>query len=90
MRAANCDVDVGTKDRCAWCGQFHLRPGYCQALEPDYDIDRNPCKKHVDVNKWRAELTKRHGAVNTAKKADRKAYMREYMRKRRSKRDGHA
>ena len=61
MRPANSDVELGTKERCPYCGQFHLRPGYCQALEPGYDIDRNPCKKHVDVSAWEAELNRRRG-----------------------------
>jgi hypothetical protein len=37
----NCDPRIGVFDakakdegRCPGCGQFHLRPGYCQALNP--------------------------------------------------------
>jgi hypothetical protein len=33
-RPCNCDADVGTNDRCPQCHQYHLRPGYCQALDP--------------------------------------------------------
>ena len=32
IRPLNCDK--GTKERCPNCNQFHLRPGYCQALDP--------------------------------------------------------
>jgi hypothetical protein len=32
--ACNCPKDWGTTTRCHKCGQFHLRPGYCQALNP--------------------------------------------------------
>jgi predicted RNA-binding Zn-ribbon protein involved in translation (DUF1610 family) len=31
---ANCDPKLGTTERCPHCGLFHLRPGYCQALNP--------------------------------------------------------
>ena len=32
----NCPPDWGTGGvRCHKCGQFHLRPGYCQALNPE-------------------------------------------------------
>ena len=35
----NCDPEiglVGSEDRCPNCRQWHLRPGYCQALDPNY------------------------------------------------------
>lgn len=34
FRPMNCGAELGTKVRCPHCGQFHLRPGYCQALDP--------------------------------------------------------
>ena len=37
----------GKELRCERCGQFHLRPGYCQALESDYTPIGNPCLRHV-------------------------------------------
>ena len=33
-RPLNCDHDLTEKDRCPQCNQYHLRPGYCQALDP--------------------------------------------------------
>lgn len=33
-RPFNCEAHLGTKERCPRCGQFHSRPGYCQALDP--------------------------------------------------------
>ena len=33
----NCDPAIGVFEktaRCPRCGQWHLRPGYCQALDP--------------------------------------------------------
>lgn len=32
---SNCPPDWGTKEKCPKCRQFHLRPGYCQALNPE-------------------------------------------------------
>lgn len=32
-RQLNCEAELGTVSRCPYCGQFHLRPGYCQALD---------------------------------------------------------
>jgi hypothetical protein len=32
-RPINCVSVLGDKDRCPYCGQFHLRLGYCQALD---------------------------------------------------------
>lgn len=32
MNEFNCDPMLGTKERCPHCGQFHLRPGYCQTV----------------------------------------------------------
>ena len=37
MISTNCDPDIavhGVTARCPRCGQWHLRPGYCQALDP--------------------------------------------------------
>ena len=31
----NCPPDWGMKEKCPKCGYFHLRPGYCQALNPE-------------------------------------------------------
>lgn len=36
--ALNCVSDLaepGTKDRCPYCNLWHLRAGYCQALDPE-------------------------------------------------------
>lgn len=33
-RPMNCDFDTTPEKRCDYCGQNHLRPGYCQALDP--------------------------------------------------------
>ena len=34
VRPLNCVTMLGEKERCPYCNQFHLRPGYCQALDP--------------------------------------------------------
>ncbi len=34
MYSINCHPHLGTQERCPNCNQFHLRPGYCQALNP--------------------------------------------------------
>ena len=33
-RPANCDPSLGVSSPCPHCRQMHLRPGYCQALDP--------------------------------------------------------
>lgn len=40
-RPLNCDEMLGTSQRCPHCNQFHLRPGYCQALDP-INADKYP------------------------------------------------
>ena len=41
-RHFNCDKLLGTKEKCPHCGMFHLRPGYCSALDeiPQETVDR--------------------------------------------------
>lgn len=39
VRPENCDPSIGdpsakAPEKCPYCGQFHLRLGYCQALDP--------------------------------------------------------
>ena len=45
MRPCNCDPRVGVDNRCPHCRQHHLRPGYCQALDPinaaQYAVDKS-------------------------------------------------
>src|SRR6185295_20381031 len=51
IRPMNCDSALGTKDRCPHCNQFHLRPGYCQALDPvnkPVDTEVDAVDKPVD------------------------------------------
>ena len=53
-RPFNCGTSLGTKERCPRCGQFHLRPGYCQALDPQKSaIDAG---KDAWIKKRAAEL----------------------------------
>ena len=33
-RSHNCDFETSLEKRCKYCGQNHLIPGYCQALDP--------------------------------------------------------
>ena len=33
LRPVNCDKTLGTAEICEFCGMFHLRPGYCGALD---------------------------------------------------------
>ena len=40
-RPLNCAPEIGDKVRCPRCKQFHLRPGYCQALDP-INADKYP------------------------------------------------
>lgn len=34
VRADNCPSDLGIKEPCPHCDLMHVRPGYCQALDP--------------------------------------------------------
>lgn len=33
-RRSNCNFETSLEKRCPHCGQNHLTPGYCQALDP--------------------------------------------------------
>lgn len=41
IRALNDDVALKPNERCKRCKQVHLRPGYCQALDP-INADKYP------------------------------------------------
>lgn len=41
VRPLNCTTNIGEKERCPHCGQFHLRLGYCQAFDAIH-ADRYP------------------------------------------------
>lgn len=59
-RPVNCDLSLGVAPkRCPHCGQFHLRPGYCQALD-ELNADRYP-KFHSSeaIKKAKIEREKR-------------------------------
>ena len=97
-RPFNCDIHLARpgKDRCPHCNQWHLRPGYCQALDP------------MNAAKWPDSPVNKGQPVNTANTANtanqlandesttyrhrdpevRRAYQRDYMRKRRSSSSG--
>lgn len=40
-RPLNCDFETSLEKRCKHCGQNHLTPGYCQALDP-INADKYP------------------------------------------------
>lgn len=50
----NCDEVLGRVggDRCPYCGQWHLREGYCQALGPKSGWHNDPAARR---------LAKKHG-----------------------------
>ena len=80
----NCTDDAmnvaGVKDavRCPRCGQFHLRAGYCQALRRRQKVqEADPVNNSVNIGGSVSTPE-----VNTAAER-RRAYMREYMRKKR-------
>ena len=55
-RASNCDKGlglVGGKDRCPHCNQFHLTPGYCQALDP---VQMTEAQKAAWIKRRAAEI----------------------------------
>ena len=84
MAADNCEPVDG---RCERCGQVHLRPMYCQALDPQSTWHQSPMGLR---HKGRAVSSDPVSSVHTVDEAhpangansDRKAYMRELMRKR--------
>jgi hypothetical protein len=47
MLPPNCPLIWGTTEKCHKCGQFHLRPGYCQALTVDSLVDVTPVTEPV-------------------------------------------
>jgi hypothetical protein len=56
-RPLNCAADLGATARCPNCKQIHLRPGYCQALDP-INAAKYP-EFHTDK---RGKVLPRHGA----------------------------
>lgn len=74
LRDLNCDPKLGTKDRCPNCGQFHLRPGYCQAVYRE-SVDTGPVHKPLSTVSTNADVDS---------DVDRKAYKREWMRQKRA------
>jgi hypothetical protein len=95
VRPQNCepsvhDADAAEKARkpCPNCNQFHLRPGYCQALDP-INAAKYPhlheLAKFVNtaVNSVNSSVNTNETPVNSDEV--RKAYRREWMRKRRAK-----
>ena len=92
VRPMNCDSALGTKDRCPHCNQFHLRPGYCQALDPvnkPVNMDVNIATVHgSNVHIAEIQMTKREPEIEPDddeedRDARRKRLRREWMRKKR-------
>ena len=55
VRPLNCSPKLGIagKDgapRCPHCGLWHLRAGYCQALDPIYAVDKPVDTGSVDTS----------------------------------------
>ena len=77
MLPCNCPPDWGTRERCHRCNQFHLRPGFCQAVHnPALDVSTPPSvDKNVDKDK---DVDK-----DVDKDEERKKYKAEWMRKKR-------
>jgi hypothetical protein len=80
-RPANCQTDLTESKRCPHCKQFHLRPGYCQALDP-INAEKYP-HLHPDlVNKSPVHGERVNNTVNSNEA--RREYRREWMRKKRA------
>jgi len=97
MLPLNCDPQlglIGSKARCPHCNQFHLRPGFCQAVHKASLVDTEAVHKpvhkpepvHKPVHKLSTPLTEPEiepDADELDATEKRKAYKREWMRKRR-------
>src|SRR6185295_14432646 len=88
VRPMNCDSSLGTKDRCPHCHQFHLRPGYCQALDPVNKPDavntepvNKPTVVNMPVNRPEPEVEPAEEVIDATEK--RRRYMKAYMARRR-------
>lgn len=68
-RFNNCDSDIGVGSRCPNCGLFHLRPGYCQALDPVSPGFRGSKEIQVAARaKLLAEFETVHGPIVTPRR----------------------
>ena len=90
MAADNCEPVDG---RCGRCGHVHLRPTYCQALDPQNPWHTSPMGLRHKGRAVSSDPVSSVHAVDEAHPAnsansDRKAYMRELMRKRRASTSG--
>ena len=68
-RPANCDPSLGVSSPCPHCLQRHMRPGYCQALDPvspGWKGDRS--EQDRARKELRAALEKAHGPMPHATK----------------------
>src|SRR6478736_2422013 len=76
-RPFNCDPKLYVAgqggERCPHCRLWHLRPGYCMALDPMNAPANSPANTEP---------------VSTPVSTDRKAYMRELMRAKRARERG--
>ena len=85
----NCDKLLGSGDKCPNCGQFHLRPGYCQALDPrnaaQYGVSTQPRSVDTFTENVDTSVDKKDASVDTVdRKEHRRAKKAEYERKRRA------
>ena len=86
MRPCNCDPQVGVNSRCPHCNQYHLRPGYCQALDP-INVDKYRAVDKPDVDTDVDTTVDTPVAVDTAPvdtaEERRKHYQAEWIRRKR-------
>src|SRR5262245_9979890 len=93
-RPCNCNPQVGVNERCLHCRQYHLRPGYCQALDPINAAQYPDVHKPEPVNTEPVHKASVNTSVNTKPVHEteivdtderRKAYRREWMQQWRAK-----
>ena len=89
MRPCNCGPQLGVENRCPHCGQFHLRPGYCQALDPinrtvDKAVDKPMSTQELSTD---VDTTVDNMAKEISNSSDpeekRRAYQAEWIRRKR-------
>lgn len=70
VRADNCAATLGFSAACPNCHQLHLRPGYCQALDPvSPGFTGSKAIQSAARSKLRAGFEKVHGPVVTDRPA---------------------
>jgi hypothetical protein len=82
-RPMNCDAKLKEEHLCPDCKQAHLRPGYCQALDP-INAGKYPQLHQQKRANTLANVLTDDANADDDKAERRKVYQRELMRKRRA------